>query len=143
MLICYLINNLVESMARSFFFHRYLNFKFLFFSIRLATKFLRFSQKFYFYFYFLASTVQIAFSYICTTTIYDLSPKLWQRQDPAFVEVLRLLTKEVDNIHFHTVLIVELFLTQVMRKRTKQMVVRRSQVRRIRWMRNGNPSELQ
>ena len=60
--------------------------------IRLPTKFLRFFQKFYFY--FLASTVQLAFSYICTTTIYGLSPTLWQRQDPEFVEVLRLLTKE-------------------------------------------------
>ncbi len=46
-------------------------------NIRLATKFLRFFQKFYFY--FLTSTVQLAFSYICTTTIYDLSPTLWQR----------------------------------------------------------------
>ena len=39
------------------------------------------------------------------------------------------------DIHFHVVLLVELFLTQMMRKRTKQMVVRWRQVRRIRWMR--------
>ena len=109
--------------------------------IRLATKFLHFFQKFYFY--FLASTVQLAFSYICTTNIYHLSPTLWQRQDSVFVEVLGLLTKEVDDIHFHVVLVVELFLTQMMKKRTKQMVVRWSQVRRIRWMGNDNPSELQ
>ena len=107
----------------------------------MATKFWGFFQKFYFY--FLASTVQLAFRYICATTIYDLSPTLWQRQDPAFVEVLRLLTKEVGDIHFHVVLVVELFLRQMMRKRTKQVVVRWSQVRRIRWMKNGNLSTLQ
>ena len=72
-----------------------------------------------------------------------MSPTLWQRQDPAFVEVLRLLTIEVGDIHLHVVLVVELFLTQMKRKRTKQVVVRWSQVRRIRWMKNGNPSGLQ
>ncbi len=45
--------------------------------IRLLTKFLRFFSKFYFY--FLTLTTQLAFSYICTTTIYDLSPTLGQR----------------------------------------------------------------
>ena len=72
-----------------------------------------------------------------------MSPTLWQRQDPAFVEVLRLLTIEVGDIHLHVVLVVKLFLRQMKRKRTKQVVVRWSQVRRIRWMKNGNPSGLQ
>jgi hypothetical protein len=40
-----------------------------------------------------------------------LSPTLWQRKDPAFVEVLRLLAEEVDEVHFEIVLVVEFFLT--------------------------------
>ena len=75
--------------------------------------------------------------------MYDPLSTLWQRQDPAFVEILELLTKEIDEINFHVVLIVELFLTKMARKRTEQMVVRWSQVRRIRRMKTSNPSELQ
>lgn len=44
---------------------------------------------------------------------------LWQRSDPAFVEALKRLTKEVDEVYFNVVLVVELFHTQVVRKRTK------------------------
>ena len=91
-------------------------------SIRLSTKFLRFFQKFSFS--FSTPRVQLAFNYVCTTTIYDLLATLWQGQDPAFVEVLRLLTEEFDDFHFDVVLVGELFLAQMVRKRTKQMVVR-------------------
>ena len=110
-------------------------------TIKLATKFLHFLHKFSFY--FSIWTIKRAFRYICTITIDDSSPMLWQRENPAFVQILELLTKEVDKINFHVVLIVELFLTKLGRKRTEQTVVRWSQIRRIRWMSNGNPSELQ
>ncbi len=59
-----------------------------------------------------------------------------------FVEVLGLLAEEVDEVHFEVVLVVELFLAQMIKKRMEQMIVRRSQVWRIRWMWNHNPSEL-
>ena len=73
---------------------------------------------------------------MCTITIYDSSSTLWQRQDPAFVGVLGLFTKEVDEINFHVAFIVEPFLTKMIRKRTEQIVVRWRQGRRIRWMNN-------
>ena len=47
----------------------------------------------------------------------------WQRQDLEFVESFGFLTDEVDEINFHVVLMVELFLTQIIRKGTEQMVV--------------------
>ena len=109
--------------------------------IRLALKFLLFFQKFYFY--LSIWTIKLAFRYICTITIYDSSSTLWQRQDSAFLQILGLLTEEVDGINFQVVLIVELFLTKMVRKRVEQMIIRWSQVRKIKWMRNGNPSWLQ
>ena len=36
--------------------------------------------------------------------------------------------------------VIELFLTQVIGERSKQMIVSRSQDRRVRWMGNNNPS---
>ena len=109
--------------------------------IKLATKFLLFFQKFSFH--FSIWTIKLAFRYICTITIYDSSSTRWQRQDPAFQQILALLTKKVDGINFQVVLIVELFLTKMVRKRAEQMIIRWSQVRKIKWMRNGNLSELQ
>jgi hypothetical protein len=38
-----------------------------------------------------------------------LSPTLWKRKDPTFVEVLGLLAEEVDEVHFEVILVVELF----------------------------------
>ncbi len=66
-----------------------------------------------------------------------------KRKDSAFVKVLGLLTEEVDEVHFEVFLVVELFLAQMIRKKMEQMAVRRSQIWRIRWMWNRNPSELQ
>ena len=76
--------------------------------------------------------MQLAFRYICTITIYDWSPTLWQRQDPVIIEILGPLTKEIDEVNFHVVLIVERFLTKMVRKKTEQIIIRWSQVRRIR-----------
>ncbi len=76
--------------------------------IRLATKFLRFFRKFYFY--FLTSRIQLALNNVCSITIYDWSPMLRQRKDPTFIEVLGLLAKEVDEVRFEIVLVIEFFL---------------------------------
>jgi hypothetical protein len=42
-----------------------------------------------------------------------------REKDPAFVKILRLLAKEVEEVHFEVVLIVEVFLAQMIRKRTE------------------------
>jgi hypothetical protein len=47
---------------------------------------------------------------------------------------LWLLAKEVEEVHFEIVLVVEFFLAQMIRQRTVEVVVRRSQVWRIRSM---------
>ena len=57
---------------------------------------------------------------------YDLLPTLWQGEDPAFVEILRLFVEEVEVVRFEVVLIIELFLAEVIVERTVQMVVHRS-----------------
>jgi hypothetical protein len=54
-----------------------------------------------------------------------------------------LVTKDVEKIHFEVVLFVEFFLAYMVRQRTLQVVVCRSQVWRIRRMWNRDPSELQ
>ena len=85
----------------------------LFFSVYICThwigkKFLRFFQKFSFY--CLTTRIQLCFNHVCFTIIYDLSPTLWKREDPAFIKVLSLFVEEVEEIHFEVVLIVELSL---------------------------------
>ena len=77
--------------------------------IGLVRNFSRFFQKFYFY--FLNIRIQLSINNVCSITIYDLSPTLWQRKDLLFVEVLRVLVEEVEEIHFEVVLVFELFLT--------------------------------
>ena len=78
-------------------------------TIRLSTKFWRFFQKFYFCFF--TSKVQLVFRYIFTITIYHLSPTFWQRCDPALVEVLGFLIKELDKFRFDIAFVLELFIT--------------------------------
>jgi hypothetical protein len=53
------------------------------------------------------------------------------------------MLEEVVEVGFQVLLVVEPFLSQIVRERPKQMVVSRSQVWRIRWMGNGNPSKVQ
>ncbi len=66
-----------------------------------------FFQKFSFY--FSTSRIQLAFSNVCSITIYDLLTTLWKRKDSAFVKVLRLLAEEVDEVHFEVILVVDFF----------------------------------
>jgi hypothetical protein len=53
------------------------------------------------------------------------------------------LAEEVDEVHLEVVLVVKFFLAQMITKRTEQMLVHGSQVGRISWMWNLNPSEFQ
>ena len=52
--------------------------------------------------------------------------------DLAFVEVLRRLGKEVGQVDFEVILVVECFLAQVIRKRTKQMIICWDQIRKVK-----------
>ena len=108
------------------------------FTIGLARKFCRFFQSFYSILFLL--NIKLVFNDICSVTIYNLSPTLWQRRDSASVKVLRLLAEEVSQIHFEAAFIIELFLTQVIGERSKQMIVSRSQVWRVSWTGDGNLS---
>ena len=106
-------------------------------TIGLARKFCRFFQSFYFTLFLL--NIKLVFNDIYSVAIYNLSTTLWQRKDSAFVKVLRFLAEEVSQIHFETAFIIELFLTQVIGERSKQMMVSRSQVWRVSWMGDDNP----
>ena len=85
---------------------------------------------------------QLKLSYICTITIYHLSPSLWQRKDPAFIERWRLLTEKSFEGQFEGVFIVELSFLEVMGQGAEQMVVRWSKVWRVWWMGKQSPSKL-
>jgi hypothetical protein len=72
-----------------------------------------------------------------------LSLTLWKRKDLTFVEVHGLFTEEVRKVYFEIVFLVEIFLAEMVRNRTKYWVLRKSQVWRIRWMGKSDSSKLQ
>ena len=105
--------------------------------IRLVRKFLRFFS--HSTFIFCLPTRTLVLIDVCTISIDDLPPTIRQGKNAPLVEVEGLLIKESLKSDFQVPLFVEALLTQRMRKRPKQMVIGRGQVRRIWWMRNGNP----
>ena len=64
---------------------------------------------------------QLKLSCMCTTTIYHSSPSLWQRKDPAFIELWRLLTEKSFEGQFEGVFIVELSFLEVIGQRVEQI----------------------
>ena len=60
----------------------------------------------------------------------------------AFVKDQQFFAEKVHQVCFEVTFVIELFLTQVIGERSKQVIVHRSQAWRVRWMRNGNSNNF-
>ena len=84
--------------------------------IRLARKVLRFFGHFFFTFLATRTQLTLGFNNIYAAAIYDLSPTHWYREEPAFVEVQRLLAKVVVEVRFEVVFAGKFFLARPSRQ---------------------------
>ena len=92
---------------------------------------------------FLTLSAKLLFDNVCSITVDDLSPTIWQRKGFRLCRSLETLGRRSSRSPFWDRSSRRIFFAHIIRKRTKHAVICWDQVRRIRGMWNRYPSEPQ